>query len=59
MLMSFNAEQSKKLGKGNGNKTAHWLLYLFPAKEESKMNGEGEWGSKHNNYSCLNWKHAR
>lgn len=37
MLMSFNAEQSKKLGKGNGNKTAQWLLYLFPAKEESKM----------------------
>lgn len=26
-----------KLGKGKGNKAAQWLLYLFPAKEQSKM----------------------
>lgn len=48
--MSFNAEQSrasKKLGKGKGNEAAQWLLYLFPTKEEGKM-------EKHNNYSCLN-----
>lgn len=45
--MSFNAEQSKKLGKGRGNEAAQWLLYLFPTKEEGKT-------EKHNNYSCLN-----
>lgn len=31
-----------KLGKGKGNKAAQWLLYLFPAKEQSKMKKENE-----------------
>lgn len=34
--MSFNAEQSKKLGKGKGNEAAQWLLYLFPTKEDGE-----------------------